>query len=224
MCFILSLLLYIVAVPAVPVFDPPVSERKIMDIIIEFLTDWGYLALFIAMVLENMNIPLPSEVILGFAGFLVSQNIFQFWPTVLVGTAAGVVGSLASYYIGLKGGRNLILRHTEKGGLGAKKLIAAKDWFENYGGIAVLTGRLLPGIRTFISLPAGIAQFPLSQFLILTLLGTLPWTIFLVYVGAELGENWTMILEYKIEIAVGAVLFSALIAGVFLIYRKVSRS
>lgn len=224
-CYSFFIIIVIVAVPAVPPLGLlPASERKTMDIIIEFLTDWGYLALFIAMVLENMNIPLPSEVILGFAGFLVSQDIFQFWPTVLVGTAAGVVGSLASYYIGLKGGRNLILRHTEKGGLGAKKLIAAKDWFENYGGIAVLTGRLLPGIRTFISLPAGIAQFPLSQFLILTLLGTLPWTIFLVYIGSELGENWTMILEYKIEIAVGAVLFSALIAGAFLIYRKVSRS
>lgn len=172
-----------------------------MDIIITFLSDWGYLALFICMVLENMNIPIPSEIILGFAGFLVSQNIFSFWPTVIIGTIAGIAGSLLSYYMGFKGGRGLILKHTAKGGLGAKKLIAAKDWFENYGAVAILTGRLLPGVRTFISLPAGIAQFPLPEFLILTLAGTVPWTIFLVYAGSLLGHNWHLLLEYKLEIA-----------------------
>lgn len=172
-----------------------------MDIIITFLSDWGYLALFICMVLENMNIPIPSEIILGFAGFLVSQNIFSFWPTVIIGTIAGIAGSLLSYYMGYKGGRGLILKHTSKGGLGARKLIAAKDWFENYGAVAILTGRLLPGVRTFISLPAGIAQFPLPEFLILTLAGTVPWTIFLVYAGSLLGHNWHLLLDYKLEIA-----------------------
>lgn len=172
-----------------------------MDIIITFLSDWGYLALFICMVLENMNIPIPSEIILGFAGFLVSQNIFSFWPTVIIGTIAGIAGSLLSYYMGFKGSRGLILKHTAKGGLGAKKLIAAKDWFENYGAVAILTGRLLPGVRTFISLPAGIAQFPLPEFLILTLAGTVPWTIFLVYAGSLLGHNWHLLLDYKLEIA-----------------------
>lgn len=168
-----------------------------MDIIISFLSEWGYAALFICMVLENMNIPIPSEIILGFAGFLVSQNIFSFWPTIIIGTAAGIAGSVISYYLGYKGGRDLILRHTAKGGIGAKKMIAAKDWFENYGAIAIFTGRLLPGVRTFISLPAGIAQFPLPEFIILTLIGTVPWTIFLVYVGSVLGHNWAMILDYK---------------------------
>ena len=129
-----------------------------MELLISFLSDWGYIALFICMALENMNIPIPSEIILGFAGFLVSQQIFSFWPTIIIGTAAGIAGSLLSYYMGLKGGREFMLRHTAKGGLGAKKLIAAKNWFETYGGIAVFTGRLLPGIRTFISLPAGIAH------------------------------------------------------------------
>ena len=112
-----------------------------MELLISFLSDWGYIALFICMALENMNIPIPSEIILGFAGFLVSQQIFSFWPTIIIGTAAGIAGSLLSYYMGLKGGREFMLRHTAKGGLGAKKLIAAKNWFETYGGIAVFTGR-----------------------------------------------------------------------------------
>ena len=191
-----------------------------MEIIIDFLTEWGYTALFITMALENMNIPIPSEIILGFAGFLVSQQIFSFWPTILVGTIAGLTGSLLSYYIGLKGGREFMLRHTAKGGLGAKKLMAAKNWFETYGGIAIFTGRLLPGIRTFISLPAGISRYPLSPFILYTILGTIPWTILLVYLGDMLGENWTLLLAYKIEIAVISFIAAGIIAVIFYFYQK----
>ena len=191
-----------------------------MEIIIDFLTEWGYTALFITMALENMNIPIPSEIILGFAGFLVSQQIFSFWPTILIGTIAGLTGSLLSYYIGLKGGREFMLRHTAKGGLGAKKLVAAKNWFETYGGIAIFTGRLLPGIRTFISLPAGISRYPLSPFILYTILGTIPWTILLVYLGDMLGENWTLLLAYKIEIAVISFIAAGIIAVIFYFYQK----
>lgn len=191
-----------------------------MEFIISFLSEWGYLALFICMAFENMNIPIPSEIILGFAGFLVSQGVFSFWPTILIGTLAGLIGSLASYYMGYKGGRDMILRHTQKGGMGAKKMIAAKNWFETYGGIAVFTGRLLPGIRTFISLPAGIAQFPLPEFTILTIIGTIPWTIFLVYMGTMLGENWHSLLSYKLEIALVCIVICAIIAAAFHFYQK----
>ena len=191
-----------------------------MEIIIDFLTEWGYTALFITMALENMNIPIPSEIILGFAGFLVSQQIFSFWPTIIVGTIAGLTGSLLSYYIGLKGGREFMLRHTAKGGRGAKKLVAAKNWFETYGGIAIFTGRLLPGIRTFISLPAGISRYPLSPFILYTILGTIPWTILLVYLGDMLGENWTLLLAYKIEIAVISFIAAGIIAVIFYFYQK----
>ena len=150
----------------------------------------------------------------------MSQNIFSFWPTIIIGTAAGIAGSVVSYYLGYKGGRDLILRHTAKGGMGAKKMIAAKDWFENYGAIAIFTGRLLPGVRTFISLPAGIAQFPLPEFIILTLIGTVPWTIFLVYVGSVLGHNWAIILDYKWEIAGVCLLISLVIALGYYVYHK----
>ena len=195
-----------------------------MEIIIDFLTECGYTALFITMALENMNIPIPSEIILGFAGFLVSQQIFSFWPTIIVGTIAGLTGSLLSYYIGLKGGREFMLRHTAKGGLGAKKLVAAKNWFETYGGIAIFTGRLLPGIRTFISLPAGISRYPLSPFILYTILGTIPWTILLVYLGDMLGENWTLLLAYKIEIAVISFIAAGIIAVIFYFYQKQRRT
>ena len=191
-----------------------------MDFIVHFLLDWGYIALFICMALENMNIPIPSEIILGFAGFLVSQHIFDFTTATIVATIAGLVGSLLSYYMGLKGGRDLMLRHTAKGGLGAKKLSLAKNWFEKYGGLAVFTGRLLPGIRTFISLPAGIAKYPLKKFIIYTLLGTIPWTIFLIYMGDFLGENWTLLIDYKLEIGVTCCVLAAIAGALFYIFHK----
>lgn len=192
-----------------------------MDFITEFLAESGYIALFVTMVLENMNVPIPSEIVLGFAGFLVSQNIFSFWPTVLIGTLAGVAGSLGSYWIGYKGGRTVLLKYGRHMKLSSAKLIAADSWFQRYGGIAVFTGRLLPGIRTFISLPAGIAQYPLPHFIVLTILGTLPWTMLLVYIGSVLGDNWQVILDYHYEIAAGSVILAAAVAAIYFFFRRV---
>ncbi len=191
-----------------------------MELITDFLSEWGYMALFITMVLENMNVPIPSEIVLGFAGFLVSQELFTFWPTIFVGTAAGIVGSLISYWIGAKGGRAVLLKYGKHMHLSHKKLVAADSWFQRYGGIAVFTGRLLPGIRTFISLPAGIAQYPLPHFILLTIAGTIPWTILLVYVGSVLGDNWQTILDYHYEIAVGSLLIAIVILAAYLFLRR----
>ena len=172
-----------------------------MELIISFLSEWGYSALFVTMALENMNVPIPSEIILGFAGFLVSQQIFSFWPTVIVATIAGVIGSLLSYWIGATSGRLFLLKIAEKNSFTNKKLQMADAWFKKYGGLAVFTGRLLPGIRTFISLPAGISHYPLVQFVIYTIIGTIPWTLMLIYIGDLLGENWHELLNYKLELA-----------------------
>ena len=176
-----------------------------MDFITSLLTEWGYLALFIIMALENMNIPIPSEIVLGFAGFLVFKGVFAFWPTILVGTAAGLTGSLLSYWMGYKGGRKILLKFSTKGGLTTKKLI---------------TGRLLPGIRTFISLPAGIAQYNLKKFIVFSIAGTIPWTMLLVYIGSILGENWETLLLYKVEIAAGAFLLVGMFIIIYLFFRK----
>lgn len=192
-----------------------------MEIITNFLAEWGYAALFITMTLENMNVPIPSEIVLGFAGFLVAQEVFTFWPTVAVGTAAGLIGSLLSYWIGAKGGRTVLMKYGKHMKLSNRKLVAADSWFQRYGGIAVFTGRLLPGIRTFISLPAGIAQYPLPHFIVLTVAGTIPWTILLVYVGAMLGDNWQTILDYHYEIALGSVILAGVILAVYLYLRRV---
>ncbi len=191
-----------------------------MDLIISFLTEWGYLALFLTIMLENMNIPIPSEIILGFAGFLVSQGIFSFWPAILIGTVGGLTGSLLSYWLGSSGGRRLLLKYGRHVYLSEKKLIAADSLFNLYGGMAVFTGRILPGVRTFISLPAGVARYPLHRFILFTVLGTVPWTIFLVYAGYMLGDNWQMLVDYDKEIFLVCLLLAALITGAYVLYRR----
>lgn len=196
------------------------TRKAVMELITLFLTEWGYLALFVLMALENMNIPIPSEIILGFAGFLVYKQIFSFIPTIIIGTIAGIVGSLLSYWLGYKGGRAILLKYSTTQNLTTKKLVAANSWFQKYGGIAVFTGRLLPGIRTFISLPAGIARYDLSKFIILSLFGTIPWTLFLVYLGVMLGENWHILLNWKLEILIASILLVLFIFIVFYLFKK----
>ncbi len=191
-----------------------------MDLIISFLTEWGYLALFLTITLENMNIPIPSEIILGFAGFLVAQGIFSYWPAILTGTIGGLTGSLLSYWLGSSGGRRILLKYGRYMYLSEKKLIAADSLFNLYGGMAVFTGRILPGVRTFISLPAGIARYPLPRFIFFTILGTVPWTMFLVYAGYLLGDNWQMLLAYDKEIFLACFLLAAMIAGIYILYHR----
>lgn len=187
-----------------------------MDWLYQFMSEWGYGALLITMILENMNIPIPSEVVLGFAGFLVSEGVFTYWTAVIVGTIAGIIGSLISYAIGYYGGRPLLLRYGRYIMLHQKELQRADNWFQRYGGLAVFTGRLLPGVRTFISLPAGMARYPLLPFIGYTVIGTIPWTMLLVWAGMTLGAHWQIILEYDLEILLGGLAIAGL---TYLAYR-----
>ena len=112
------------------------------------MESYGYIAMFVAMVLENANIPIPSEVVLGFAGFLISQQIFSFWTTFAVACVAGLVGSVISYWLGSYGGRPLLLKYGKYIFFNERKFRMAEDLFNKYGGIAVIICRCLPGVRT----------------------------------------------------------------------------
>ncbi|MCF0154469.1 MAG: DedA family protein [Veillonella sp.] len=186
-----------------------------MDHIIAFMEAYGYWAMFIAMVLENANIPIPSEIVLGFAGYLIAQGVFDMHTTMVVGTLAGVVGSVLSHWLGEYGGRPVLLKYGKYIFFNEKKFEMAEKLFNKYGGAAVFIGRLLPGVRTFISFPAGMAKYPMGPFLIWTVLGTVPWTILLVYLGYKLGEHWQDLIQYNHELMVVMVAVFALIAIVF---------
>ncbi|RJQ25176.1 MAG: DedA family protein [Peptococcaceae bacterium] len=171
------------------------------------------------MAIESANIPLPSEVILPFGGYLVSTGQLDFWGVVMAGTVGGTAGSVLSYYLGLKGGRPFLQSYGRYIGFSARHLTQAEDWFARYGEATVFFTRLMPVIRTFISFPAGIAGMNLKRFIIYTFLGSLPWSILLTYIGFKLGQNWKLIEPWfrRFDLLIALVILAAV---VYLCWRK----
>jgi membrane protein DedA with SNARE-associated domain len=150
----------------------------------------GYAGIILAMAIESACIPLPSEVIMPFSGYLVSQGRFTLWGVSLAGALGCTLGSAAAYGVGAYGGRSLILQYGRYVLITPHEIARADRWFAQYGMTATFISRLLPVIRTFISLPAGIARVPFGRFLIYAFLGSLPWSWALAYMGMLLGEHW----------------------------------
>ncbi|MFH1181176.1 MAG: DedA family protein [bacterium] len=158
--------------------------------IVNFISGAGYLGIFVLMALESACIPVPSEIIMPFSGFLVWEETLAWWPVILWGTIGNLVGSIAAYFIGRYGGRALVLKYGKYVLLSSDDVEKAERWFNKYGSASIFFSRLLPVVRTFISLPAGIARMPLWKFSLYTFLGSLPWAIVLTYAGLIAGENW----------------------------------
>lgn len=158
-----------------------------------FIASLGYWGIGILMAIESCNIPVPSELILPFGGYLVSTGKLAFFATALAGTIGGTFGSLVSYYIGLYGGRPFLDRYGRYFGATPGRIALAENWFARYKIWTVFFTRLLPAIRTFISLPAGVARVNVALFTFYTFLGTLIWSLFLTYIGFVLGEHWTVV-------------------------------
>lgn len=193
-----------------------------MDTLLQIMESYGYLGVFLCMVAENANIPIPSEVVLGFAGFLISQHIFTFWTTFAVACAAGLVGSVLSYWLGSYGGRPLLLKYGKYIFFNERKFNMAEKMFNKYGGLAVVICRCLPGVRTFISFPAGVARYPFGRFVIFTIIGTIPWTLLLVWAGSLLGSHWRDLIAYN-HYFLAVVAAVVAIAAVVLVWRRCRR-
>ncbi|MBP2642126.1 MAG: yabI 2 [Firmicutes bacterium] len=164
--------------------------------VISYITIWGYWAIFLGMALGNANIPVPSEIILGFAGYLVFAGELDATWAVTVAMLGGLFGSVVSYFIGYYGGPSFIHKYGRYVLLSEKKLVITQRWFERYGLAMTFYGRMVPFVRTFISLPAGFARVSFWKFVLYTILGSLPWTIGVLYLGVVLGENWSKLQDY----------------------------
>ncbi len=164
--------------------------------IISVISSSGYLGIVLLMGIESACIPLPSEVIMPFSGYLVSVGRFKLGLVALAGAFGCNVGSLVAYYVGSAGGRPLAEKYGRWVLVTRHDLEMADRWFARYGGWAVFLARLLPVVRTFIALPAGIARMNVLRFHVYTFLGSLPWCWVLAYAGLKLGEHWTILREY----------------------------
>lgn len=150
----------------------------------------GVFGVFIGMVLESCYIPVPSEIILPYAGYLAYTGRASLISAMIAGLAGGLVGALIGFWIARYGGRPLVERYGRYIGLRRHEMDRAEAWFQRHGDGAVFFGRLLPGIRTYISLPAGVADMPVGRFLGFTFLGALPWTVLFTYLGYAFGPRW----------------------------------
>ena len=185
----------------------------------DYLGAYGYQAVFVLMVLESACIPIPSEVTMVFGGFLVSRGDLDFVGVALIGTVANVLGSWLAYWVGYVGGRPLINRWGRYVLLREHELDRAHEWFERRGELAVFVSRLLPVIRTFISLPAGVARMNFWKFTLYTFLGCLPWTFALTWAGMLLGRNWESFLRYGDPISWAIAAITVAFVGWWLIRR-----
>ncbi|MBX9730440.1 MAG: DedA family protein [Sphingomonas sp.] len=160
------------------------------DFTIWVISSGGYLGIVLLMAIESACIPLPSEIIMPFAGYLVSTGQFNLYLAATAGAIGCNLGSIPAYEIGKRGGRPAFLRWGKYVLIGPGEIDKADRFFERYGNSAVLIGRLLPVIRSFIAFPAGVARMPLARFHIYTFIGSWPWCFGLAYVGMVLGDQW----------------------------------
>ncbi|MEG3438965.1 DedA family protein [Pannus brasiliensis CCIBt3594] len=164
------------------------------------MTTMGYLGIALLMFLENLFPPIPSELIMPLAGFTVHEGKMSFLPAVIAGVVGTVIGALPWYYIGRIVDEAKIERLADKYGkwitVSAKDIQKANEWFTRHGGKAVLLCRLVPGVRTLISLPAGMNHMPMLPFLLYSTIGTTLWVVFLTAAGYLLGKNYPLVEEY----------------------------
>jgi membrane protein DedA with SNARE-associated domain len=172
--------------------------RPLIEFIISFISRVGYLGIFFLMVLESAMIPIPSEIIMPFSGFLVSAGKFGPILVVLAGSLGNLVGSILTYYFGLKVGRAFIIKYGKYVFFKKEHLEFTERLFKNYGDKISFVGRLLPVIRTYVSLPAGIGRTNFIKFVFYTLIGSLIWNSVLTFAGMQLGNNWKNIDRYSI--------------------------
>ncbi len=158
--------------------------------ILGVISSLHYGGVALLMAIESACIPLPSEIIMPFAGFLVSKGEMTLWGIALAGAIGCVLGSIPAYYLGMLGGRPMAEKYGKYVLISKKDLDMADRWFATHGEIIIFIARLLPAVRTFIAFPAGVARMNMSKFIIYTFVGSLIWCYALGYIGMKAGEHW----------------------------------
>lgn len=193
--------------------------------IIDFITNYGYLAVFLLILIENIFPPIPSEIVLTFGGFMTTQTSLHVIGVIVVATLGSYIGAIILYCIGYilqpaKFERLLNNKFIKKLGFKIENIEEANAWFEHRGKSTVFLCRLVPVIRSLISIPAGMTKMNVIVFSIWTMLGTLLWNTILVYVGKALGNNWSEISVYVKEYAIGIVVVVILALIIYIVYKR----
>ena len=197
-----------------------------LDWVTNIISSFGYVGIGLLMFLENVFPPIPSELIMPLAGFTVTQGKLSLLFVILAGTLGSVLGALPWYYVGKLVGERRLREWIDKYGkwltLSGADIDKSKSWLNKYGKATVFFGRLVPGIRTFISVPAGLDNMPLLPFLLYSSVGSLIWTALLTYAGFVLGNNYQQVEKYIAPIS-GIVIATIMIYLIISFIRRKSR-
>jgi len=194
--------------------------RELAQVLVDLIFDWGYLGIFIMMAIESSFVPFPSEIVLVPAGYLASKGDMSIGLIMSSALAGSLVGAFINYYLALTLGRKLLKKYGKYFFIKESALAKMDIYFSKHGHISTFTGRLIPGIRQLISIPAGLARMNLVQFSIYTTLGAGLWALILTLLGYFIGENQELIDIYLKEITIGVVGVLVIIGFIYYRYQK----
>ncbi|QOP45068.1 DedA family protein [Sulfurimonas paralvinellae] len=183
--------------------------------LVDLIFAWGYLGIFIMMAIESSFIPFPSEIVLVPAGYLAANDEMSIGAIMAAALGGSLVGAFVNYYLAMSLGRRFLLRYGKYFFIKEETLLKMEEYFKKHGHISTFTGRLIPGVRQLISIPAGLAKMNLAEFTLFTLLGAGIWALILVLVGYFIGENQELIKAYLREITI---IVFIVVVGLLLIY------
>ncbi|MBF0613922.1 MAG: DedA family protein [Magnetococcales bacterium] len=194
--------------------------ERLTNLLLELMGQLDYFAIFILMAAESSILPVPSELVMIPAGYLVSTQKLTWSGSMLASSLGSIVGSLGSYYLALWLGRPFIARFGRYLLITEHHLVQTENFFAKHGEISILTGRFLPGVRHLISMPAGVGRMRLSPFILYTLVGATLWNLVLLVLGFVIGENQEWVKQHTLWVVGGAVLFALLLLAGYLFWQK----
>ncbi|WP_338816053.1 DedA family protein [Campylobacter lari] len=192
----------------------------IIDFLLALAKDWGYWGIIFLMFVESSFFPFPSEVVMIPAGYLAHQNELNFWLCLFCGTFGALLGALLNYYLCYFLGREVLLKICKYFGVNEAKFAQFEAFFNKHGEISTFSGRLIPGLRQYISLPAGLARMNLKKFIFYTSLGAGIWCLILLILGYVLGKNEDLIKEYLHFVIIACIIFATMIVAIYIYIQK----
>jgi len=186
------------------------------------ISTFGYAGIFFLMMLESMVLPVPSELVMPFAGFLVEKGTFTFLYVILASTLGSIAGSLIFYYIGKTGGHSLVERYGKYVLINHEDVRMTEEWFNKRGELTIFLARLIPVIRHLISLIAGIGKMNVKKFTVYTIIGAALWNAILAYLGFILGQHWEEVNQYTDQISIVIVVL-IIVFAIYFIYRHLKK-
>ncbi len=194
--------------------------RELAQELVDMIFDWGYLGIFLLMAVESSFIPFPSEIVLIPAGYLASQGEMSISLVFLSGLGGSMLGAFVNYYLAFTLGRKLLVRYGKYFFIKESALIKMENFFDKHGAISTFSGRLIPGIRQLISIPAGLSRMNIAKFSLYTSLGAGIWAMVLIMLGYIIGENQELISSYLKQITVFVVVLMVILGIVYVLYQK----